>query len=180
MSSAASRPLNNAIDRSSGSFLINSRFGKAEPEWSTLTADDLTAFLKTAAAARRGFGRNVPAVALRAFLRFLTSEGVVRDGLQRALPTMRKWRHASLPPTLTDDQIEAFLATCSGQHPADLRDRAAILFLVRLGMRAGEVAMLSLDDIDWREARLVIRCGKAHRERVLPLLSEVGQPSPTT
>lgn len=154
---------------------LDSRFGKAEPDWSTLTADDLTGFLKTQAELRLGFGRNVPAVALRAFLRFLTSEGVVRDGLQRAIPTMRKWRHASLPPTMTGEQIEALLATCSGEHPADLRDRAAILLLARLGVRAGEVAMLSLDDIDWGEARLVIHCGKAHRDRVLPLLADVGQ-----
>ena len=92
-----------------------------------------------------------------------------------AIPTMRKWRHASLPPTLTDDQITLLLATCSDNQSANLRDRAIILLLARLGVRAGEVASLSLDDIDWREGRLLIPPGKTHRERVLPLLPEVGK-----
>jgi hypothetical protein len=75
-------------------FLV-SRFGSNEPDWSHLLADDLTLFVQTEAARAKGFGRKVPGVALRSFLRFLLAEGLVRDGLSAAIPSPRQYLHAS-------------------------------------------------------------------------------------
>jgi site-specific recombinase XerD len=153
---------------------LTGRFGNREPEWLTLQADDLTAFVRQEAIRLQGYGRKVPAVALRAFLRFLVGEGVIRDGLAAAVPTLRQWQHAHLPLPLTAEQVTAVLATCAKHTATDLRDRAILLLLVRLGLRASEVVQLQLDDLDWRASSLRLRVGKTRQERVLPLLAEVG------
>ncbi len=66
------------------------------------------------------------------------------------------------------------LTAVKGETPKALRDYAILLLLSQLGMRAGEVAYLHLDDIDWQEGRLHICPGKTHQERVLPLSKAVG------
>ena len=65
---------------------LQQRFGAIEPEWSQVSADDLSSFAQSEATRRKGFGRKVPAVALRAFLRFLVAHGCIRDGLAAAIP----------------------------------------------------------------------------------------------
>jgi site-specific recombinase XerD len=59
-------------------------------------------------------------------------------------------------------------------RPAARRDRAILLLLARLGLRASEVVALELDDLDWQAGQLRLRAGKCRRERVLPLPQEVG------
>ena len=63
-----------------------------------------------------------------------------------------------------------------GPSPTALRNRAILTLLARLGLRAHEIVSLSLDDINWQEAHLIIRAGKTHHERVLPLLHRRGDP----
>lgn len=53
------------------------------------------------------------------------------------------------------------------------RDYAVLITLLRLGLRAGEVAQLTLDDIDWRAAEIVH--GKGRRDDGLPLPVDVGE-----
>jgi site-specific recombinase XerD len=154
-------------------FLMN-RFGHNEPDWSHLSADDLTRFVQTEAARAKGFGRKVPGVALRSFLRFLTAEGLVRDGLTGAIPSPRQYLHATLPARATSEQVAAVLACCQDGTAVGLRDHAVLLLLARLGVRALEITRLTLEDLDWKEGRVRIRAGKTHRERVLPLSEEVG------
>jgi site-specific recombinase XerD len=91
------------------------------------------------------------------------------------VPTVRRWKHASLPRYLTDDAVKAVLGSCDETTPNGVRDRAILLLLVRLGLRAGEVTTLALDDIDWRGGHLLVRRAKPRRERSLPLPHDVGQ-----
>lgn len=153
---------------------LATRFGCNEPDWSHLAADDLTQFVQAEAAKAKGFGRRMPGVAIRSFLRFLVAEGVVRDGLSAAVPSPRQYLHATLPARATSEQVTAVLAGCQDGTSVGLRDQAVLLLLARLGLRALEIVRLALEDIDWREGRVLIRAGKTHRERVLPLLDEVG------
>lgn len=110
-------------------------------------------------------------VALRAFLRFLIATGRCPPGLDHAMPPAAGWRLASIPRFLPDADIARIIAACDGERR--LRDRAIILLLVRLGLRASEVAGLGFDDIDWRQGSIRLH-GKGRREELLPLTQEVG------
>lgn len=154
---------------------LNTRFGTGVLDWTTLTADELTKFTRQELSARKNFGRKVPGTALRAMLRYLVFCGDVRQGLEGAIPTIRHWKHAALPPQLREEELTAVLASPQQETAVGLRDRAVLLLLSRLGMRAKEVAGLSVDQVDWHGGRLLLRAGKTHRERVLPLSEEVGQ-----
>jgi site-specific recombinase XerD len=107
-------------------------------------------------------------------LRFLVFSGDLSPGLEAAALAPRQWSHASIPHSLTAQEVEQILALYVGPSPTALRNRAILMLLARLGLRAHEIVSLSLDDIKWQEAHLVIRAGKTHHERVLPLLHDVG------
>lgn len=153
---------------------LHERFASAEPDWSQLSADDLSSFAQREAARCKGHGRKVPGVALRAFVRFLVAQGKVRDGLAAAIPSSRHYQHATLPDRATAEQVAAVLACCQNKTPVGQRDHAVLLLLARLGLRANEVVRLSLDDIDWHAGVLLVRAGKTRRERRLPLTEEIG------
>lgn len=110
-------------------------------------------------------------VGVRAFLRFLIATGQRPAGLDHAMPHAANWRLTSIPRFLPDADIARILVACEGERR--LRDRAIILLLVRLGLRASEVARLTFDDIDWRQGSLRL-LGKGRREELLPLSQEVG------
>ncbi len=114
-------------------------------------------------------------VAVRSFLRFLVSQGNIQPGLEAAAPSPPQWTHEALPVRLTPEEVERLLAVYQDGTPNHLRHLAILLLLARLGLRAGEIIALRLDDIDWFEGRLFIRPGKTHQERCLPLPHEVGR-----
>lgn len=153
---------------------LGNRFGSEEPDWSQLAANDLTMFIQQEAAKSEGFGRKVPGVALRSFLRFLVSKGLVRDGLGAAIPSPRQYLYATLPARATEEQVRKVLVCCLNGTPIGMRDHAVLLLLVRLGLRAREVARLTLDELDWHRGVVRVAAGKTRRERVVPLPDEVG------
>jgi site-specific recombinase XerD len=108
------------------------------------------------------------------FVRFLITEGHCAVGLDAAIPRVAHWRLAVLPRYLPPDDVERVIASCDPASPVGRRDRAILLLLARLGLRAGDVAHLRLRDIDWREAWIQVR-GKSRYEARLPLTQEVGQ-----
>lgn len=112
--------------------------------------------------------------ALRSFLRFFFLDGATVTDLSKAIPPVRRWQFASIPQLLTTDEVERVLAATDRASARGLRARAMLLLLARLGMRAGEVAALKLDDIRWESGEIVVR-GKGRREDRLPLLNDVGQ-----
>lgn len=113
-------------------------------------------------------------VALRALLRFLHLEGVLERSLAGAVPSVAGWRLSGLPKRLERGQVDALLESCDRSTVIGLRDVAILTVLSRLGLRAGEVAGLSLEDIDWRAGELVVR-GKGARSERLPLPHDVGE-----
>ena len=110
--------------------------------------------------------------ATRSFLRYLVSTGQCPAGIAHAVPSVAGWHLASTPHFLDEQQIQRVIAACAGE--GWLRDRAVILLLIRLGLRAGEVANLEYSDIDWAGGRLAITGGKSQRSEWLPLPQEVG------
>ena len=142
--------------------------------WSPLQAQTITTFIHQEAITTHGAGRKMPSVAVRSFLRFLVGRGELPPGLEAAVPTPRQWTHATLPQRLTAEEVDRVLIASTGETPKALRNHALLLLLARLGLRAHEVASLCLDDLDWHESRVLIRPGKTHQARVLPLVQDVG------
>jgi site-specific recombinase XerD len=112
--------------------------------------------------------------ALRTFVRFLIADGRCESGLMGAIPVLAHWRLASLPRYLPEEDVERVLASCDTTSPVGTRDRAILVLLARLGLRAGDIVQLRLSDLDWAGAWIRV-CGKGRREARLPLTHEVGQ-----
>jgi site-specific recombinase XerD len=155
--------------------LLSAHFGFAEPEWLQLTAETVADFVRTKAARLSPSACRPPVTCTRAFLRFLVMRGSIRPGLEAAVPTLREWKHASLPRHVTTETVERVICCCDSGSPAGKRDRAVLLLLSRLGLRASEVAHLHLADIRWAEGCLLVRAGKTRRERTLPVPGDVGE-----
>lgn len=127
-----------------------------------------------AVSSRHGEARTRSTVnAVRVFLRFLAVCGHCSPDLVAAVPGIARWRLAALPRYIDAADIERLIAVCNPDCMAGSRDRAIILLLVRLGLRAGDVRDLLLADIDWSHGRLRVM-GKGRCESWLPLPQEVG------
>ena len=112
--------------------------------------------------------------ALRSLLEFAHVTGLIDSPLAAAMLSPAGWTQTALPKALSDGQVAALLACCDRHTVTGRRDLAILTLLVRLGLRAGEVAALSLDDVDWRRGEITVR-GKGNREDRLPLPADVGQ-----
>ncbi|MDX8450598.1 tyrosine-type recombinase/integrase [Mesorhizobium captivum] len=110
---------------------------------------------------------------LRAFLRYLAVEGLWQAGLDAVVPAYAHWRLADMPRYLSAEQVSRLIAACDSETIACRRDRAIVLLLARLGLRAGDVARLRLVDIEWHTGSLRVS-GKSRYEVRLPLPQDVG------
>lgn len=111
--------------------------------------------------------------AMRSFLRYLAATGKCPTGMQHGIPGFASWRLASTPRFLIQEDVERVIAACSAVDIVGIRDRAVVLLLARLGLRAGDVAGLKLADIEWHRGRIGVS-GKNRRKDWLPLPQEVG------
>lgn len=111
--------------------------------------------------------------ALRAFIHFLIAQGQCKVGLDVAIPTIAGWRLSALPRYLPAADVERVLGACDPATITGARDRAILLLLARLGLRAGDIYALRLGDIDWAQATVQVM-GKSRRMVRLPLPQQVG------
>ncbi|MBX4899679.1 tyrosine-type recombinase/integrase [Rhizobium bangladeshense] len=150
---------------------------KLLPELGTATLDYDAALIRSVV--REWRERTGPAdlrtitSALRSYLRYLAGAGLCRPNLDHAIPPVLQWRLSSLPRYLAAADVERVIASCDQLARGCLRDRAILLLLARLGLRAGDVACLRLDDIEWTSGMLRLS-GKARRQVRLPLPQDVG------
>ena len=150
---------------------LDERFGDGPIRLRALRPDDVTHCLLRHAP-RRGVQLHVSV--LRSFLRFLFQEGDTDRDLSAAVPRVRRWRLVDVPKYLKPAEVEALFASCDRTSPVGRRNYAVLLLLVRLGLRAGEVVRLELDDFDWRAGELTVR-GKGSVHDRLPLPRDVGE-----
>lgn len=111
--------------------------------------------------------------ATRTFLRYLVASGLCDATLVAAVPAVATWKETDVPRHLAPADVERVIASCDVATPAGLRDRAVLLLLARLGLRAGDIATLTLDAFEWKEARVRVS-GKSRREDWLPLPQDAG------
>ncbi len=154
---------------------LTARFGGDRVEVERLGPSDIVEFVKAKSVRLQPRSLQLVASALRALFRFLRVEGVCDARLAEAVPTIAAWRHSTLPRSLADEQLCQLLTSLHGCAARERRDRAIVLCLSSLGLRAGEVAGLHLEDIDWRAGIVHIRTRKTRRGALLPLPHALGR-----
>ncbi|UWU19360.1 tyrosine-type recombinase/integrase [Rhizobium sullae] len=112
-------------------------------------------------------------MALRGYLKYLATQGLCQPGLDQAIPTVPQWRLSALPLYISTADVDRVVASCDVTTPMGIRDHAVLLLLARLGLRAGDVSSMCLEDIDWREGTLCVRAKGRHEIR-LPLSQDAG------
>jgi site-specific recombinase XerD len=123
---------------------------------------------------RTGISRTKQAVtAVRGLLRYLAIMGRCSPDLVAAPPTVANWRLSSLPVFIARTDVQRIIDGCNASTPAGRRDRAMLLLMARLGLRASDVACLRFKDIDWDAATVAV-AGKSRRSSRLPLPQDVG------
>lgn len=137
------------------------------------TAADLQAFALNRAGRHGRSAANNVAKALRMFLRYLIATDQCSSYLLATIPTFAHWRLSSMPRYLPTSDVERIIEACDPSTLVGARDRAILLLLSRLALRAGDIVVLQLADINWGEASLRFM-GKGRRETLLPLTQEVG------
>jgi integrase len=112
--------------------------------------------------------------ALRSFLRYARYRGEITLDLAAAVPPVANWSMTSIPRAIPTDQVRQLLSSVNRHTAMGRRDYAILLLLARMGLRSSEVALLELDDMDWKAARFSVR-GKSGRRTELPLPNDVGK-----
>ena len=151
--------------------------GREDPDglWlESLSAADVSSFLARECPKRSVSGARDLVCALRSFLRFLHLVGLINAPLVWAVPSVADLRDRTLPRGLEPGAVKKLLASCDRRRLVGRRDHAILLLLSRLGLRAGEVAGIGLDDVDWRSGLLLVS-GKGGRYDELPLAVDVGE-----
>jgi integrase/recombinase XerD len=143
--------------------------------WKEPTAAEVSAFVVREVRGRRAGSAQHIVKGMRALLRFLHVDGKINKPLDQVVLGVASWRNSTLPKALEPSQVDRLLASCDQTTPKGQRDFAILTILVRLGLRAGEVAALRVSDIDWRRGEIVLQHGKANRVERLPLPTDVGQ-----
>lgn len=150
------------------------RAGEAGPPLSGLAASDVIVFLVGAARVQAPGTTQNTASMLRTFLAWLYAEGLVEAPLAGTVPGAYRHRRVRMPALVTGTEAAALLAACDRATAQGLRDYAIMLILMRMGLRAGEIAALTLEDVDWRQG-IVAVTGKGGRRDQLPLPRDVAE-----
>lgn len=152
---------------------LQERFGRGSLELSALSATDVTGFIRRHAHERSARSAQHIVGSLRAFLRYLRYRGEITTDLAACVPTVANWSLSTLPKFLQPGQVQQVLDHCDRHSAVGLRNYAILVLLARLGLRACEVVAMTLDDIDWEGAHLMVR-GKGGQRVQMPLSAEVG------
>ena len=152
---------------------LTARFGNGPVRLSRLNAGDVVRFVQRQAPQLQLKRAKLLTSALRSFLRYARYRGEVMLDLAAAVPIVANWSMPSIPRAIGADQVRQLLASIDRCTATGRRDYAIVLLLARLGLRAGEVAFLELDDIDWDAGAVSVR-GKGDHRTALPLPAEVG------
>src|ERR1035438_3709706 len=149
------------------------RFHNRAPNFAMLRAPHVTGFVMRHAHQLSPVRAGLMVTALRSFLRYLRHRGAITTDLAGCVPTVPNWSLSALPRFLPAAMVERMLKCCDRKTSVGRRNHAILLLLARLGVRAGEVVGLSLDDIDWSTGQITIR-GKGGKSPQLPLAADVG------
>jgi site-specific recombinase XerD len=153
---------------------LEERFGKSPVRLISLKTQDFVRHIQRHAHEYGVRHRYHVVLVLKDFCRFLRLRGYVHRDIASGIPRMPAWKPIDLPSYLESSEVERLLKACDQSSPTGMRDYAILLLLTRLGLRAGEVCHLTLDDIDWEASQITI-CGKGGKRNRLPLPLDAGK-----
>jgi len=139
-----------------------------------LKASDISDFILRHAHGMDVRGAQLMTTAFRSFFRFLFQRGELQADLAASVPTVANWRLSTVPKYLVPKEVKRVLKACNRRTAVGRRDYAILLLLARLGLRAGEVVALQLEDVNWRAGEILVR-GKGLLHDRMPLPADVGQ-----
>jgi len=154
--------------------LLLERFGAKPTKLQALNVRDVTGFICRHAKTQSLGRAKLMVTALRSFLRFLRLRGEIDTDLAGAVPSVAGWRLSTLPKFMKSEEVERMLRHCDQTTSTGQRDFAILLLLARLGLRAGEVVAMTLEDIHWDTGELTVH-GKGGRLELLPVPEDVGE-----
>jgi site-specific recombinase XerD len=153
---------------------LSERFAETEPCLAELCATDVTSFIAARAATMSPGRAKLLVTALRSFLRYLFHQGEITVALAGCVPPVAAWSFSAIPKSLPAGTVQRVLEHQDRTTPLGRRNYAVLVLLARLGLRAGEVVGLNLEDLDWANGLIRIR-RKGGRWTSLPLLNDVGE-----
>ncbi len=154
-------------------FLLK-RFRRRPLLLKAVKASDISDFVLCHAPGMRVKRAQVMTTAFRSFFRFLFQKGKLQADLAASVPTVANWQLSTVPKYLTPKEVKRVLKACDRRTTAGRRDYAILRLLARLGLRAGEVVGLQLEDINWRAGEILVR-GKGLLHDRMPLPADVGE-----
>jgi len=163
-----------AIRRLVATRFLSEKFGSGPLKLSNLRAPDVTTFVQRHAQDHGPAHARTLVSGMRLFLRYLNYEGLVDADLSATVPAVAQWRFSTLPKHLSAAQVRQVLRHCDRSTSLGRRNYTILLLLARLGLRAGEVVKLNLEDIDWEDSRITV-CGKGGQSAQLPLPADVAR-----
>src|SRR5260370_11843557 len=147
---------------------VAEQFRSRAPNFTGLRAPHVTGFVLRHARQLNPVRARLMVTALRSFFRYLRHRGAIATDLAGCVPTVPNWSLSTLPRFLPAATVERILECCDRTTPVGRRNHAILILLARLGVRAGEVVGLTLDDIDWSTGQITVR-GKGGKSAQLPL-----------
>jgi site-specific recombinase XerD len=153
---------------------LSERFGESEPCFVELCASDVTTFVKDEVGKLSHGRAKLLVTALRSFLRYLIHQGQITVELACCVPAVASWSLSEIPKSLPAGTVQRVLAQQDRTTAVGCRNFAILILLARLGLRAGEVVGLNLEDLDWEDGLIRIR-RKGGRWTQLPLPTDVGE-----
>lgn len=139
-----------------------------------LRATDVIRFIQKEAARLHAKRAKLMTTAVRSFLQYARYRGLIETDLRATVPTVANWSMASLPNALSSDEVQRLLSGCNRETAVGCRNWAILLLLARLGLRAGEIVSLTLEDLDWAAGEISIR-DVGTRSDQLPMPQDVGE-----
>ena len=153
---------------------LSDRFGEGPFLLKVVRPCDISGFILRHARTMSCRRAQLMTTAFRSFFRFLFMRGELQVDLAPSIPTVADWRLSTLPRYITAEEVIRVLGSCDRHTATGRRDYALLLLLARLGLRAGEIVAMQLDDIDWRSGEILVR-GKGLVYDRMPLPVDVGQ-----
>ena len=152
---------------------LTHQFGHRAVRFSRLRTGDVMRFVQRQAPRLHLKRAKLLTTALRSFLHYARYRGDITCDLAAAVPTVANWSMTSIPRAIPAEALHRLLASINRRTAIGRRDYAVLLVLARLGLRAGEVVQLELEDIDWNAGSLSVQ-GKGDQRSTLPLPADVG------
>ena len=153
---------------------LSDRFGEGPFLLKVVRPCDISGFILRHARTMSCRRAQLMTTAFRSFFRFLFMRGELQVDLAPSIPTVADWRLSTLPRYITAEEVIRVLGSCDRHTATGRRDYALLLLLARLGLRAGEIVAMQLEDIDWRSGEILVR-GKGLLYDRMPLPVDVGQ-----